>query len=266
MSTFVKVIQSFLRVFGLRLTYAMTPQRADMLRDEEHRKRLRWLRQMGVKTIVDVGANTGQFSRFMHAFIPEAQIYAFEPLPDCYKELLNHFTGNPKFKAFNVAVGNQSGEVTVFRNDFTPSSSLLPMAELHKENFPQTRREQAQILPIARLDDLLNDFPLERPLLLKLDVQGFEREVILGASKILQQADVVVTELSVEFLYEGQPLFDEIYNLLLAAGFQYQGNFDQLCSPVDGRVLQMDGIFRRRSSMAGASPVSAEASTGDRGV
>jgi hypothetical protein len=86
---------------------------------------------------------------------------------------------------------------------------------------------------------------LRDPLLLKLDVQGFEDKVIIGGEDVVARAKIIIIEVSFLPLYEGAPLFDDIYQILKTRGFTYNGNFDQLLSPEDGRPLQADAIFSR---------------------
>jgi FkbM family methyltransferase len=205
----------------------------------------RWLRDLGVRTALDIGANTGQFARELRALYPSAMVYSFEPLPDCFAELTHAFRGDPRFRAFNVALGDAPGEVTMHRSAYAPSSSLLAMGEGHKRAFPHTAKEQPQTVRVERLDDLAEGLTLEDPLLVKMDVQGFEDRVLAGGRAVLSRAAVVLTELSVEPLYEGQVLFDGLYRALVELGFRYRGNLNQLHSPEDGRVLQVDGIFTR---------------------
>ena len=63
---------------------------------------------------------------------------------------------------------------------------------------------------------------------------------------MVARAKIMIIEVSFQPLYEGGPLFDDVYRLLKAYGFTYNGNFEQLCSPKDGRVLQADAIFCRQ--------------------
>ncbi len=200
---------------------------------------------MKLETILDIGANTGQFAKSMHELFPEATLYSFEPLKDCYEELLVQFKNVPQFQAFNVALGDETGVVEMHRSEYSPSSSLLSMNDLHKTSFPYTKKEILQKVDLVCLDDIASRLELRKPMLVKLDVQGYEDKVISGGKSVIGQADIVITELSVEQLYDGQPLFDEIYKTMTSMGFQYRGNYDQLCSPDDGRVLQVDGIFTK---------------------
>jgi FkbM family methyltransferase len=233
------IIQNLLRPFNVRIQ--QLPTKEEVI--EEERKKNQWLRDLNIKTIIDIGANTGQLALELSKIFPEAYIYSFEPLEDCYKELLSLFKGHTRFQAFNMALGNENGEIEIHRNKFSPSTSLLPMTELHKESFPYTKDELIERVEIKKLDDVINDINLKHPLLIKLDVQGFEDKVIQGGKSTFSKADIIIIELSVEVLYEGQKLFDEIYETLKDLGFQYRGNYGQLNHPNDGRVLQMDGIF-----------------------
>jgi len=239
-----KLIHHSLSLFNLQLYRMPTAEELKQIAEAERRRTL-WLRNMNIETILDIGANTGQFAKSMHELFPKARLYSFEPLKDCYDELLVQFKNVPQFQAFNVALGDETGLVEIHRSEYSPSSSLLPMKELHKTCFPYTKEEIIQKINIVRLDDIADSLNLRKPMLVKLDVQGYEDKVISGGKSVIGQADIVITELSVEQLYDGQPLFDEIYKTMTSMGFQYRGNYEQLCSPDDGRVLQVDGIFTR---------------------
>jgi hypothetical protein len=74
-------------------------------------------------------------------------------------------------------------------------------------------------------------------------VQGYEAKVIAGGEDVVACAKIIIVEVSFQRLYEGGPLFDDIYRILKDRGFNYAGNFEQLYSPKNGRVLQADAIF-----------------------
>lgn len=205
----------------------------------------RWLRRLNFATVLDIGANTGQFADDARKLSAAAMIYSFEPLRECFDLLRDGHAADPRFKAFHMALGDEAGEVVMHKNEYSQSSSLLPMAELHKSAFPQTRNVAPEKVRVACLDVIAAELNLQRPLLVKIDVQGFEAKVIAGAKKTLELADVLIVETSVEPLYEGQSLFDDVYRMLFHLGFRYRGNYNQLLSPYDGRVLQADAFFTR---------------------
>ena len=206
-----------------------------------------WLVNADIKTIIDVGANTGQFARAIHEVLPEAYIYSFEPLSDCFKELKAAMRNVKKFQAINTALAATNGEQVFYRSAWSPSSSLLPMNQLHKENFPFTAEESKETVAVRRLDDYITDLSIEDEVLLKLDVQGYEDKVLDGGKCLLQRTKVVIVETSMVPLYEGQPLFRDIFTILDQRGFRYNGALSQANSPRDASILYADSVFIRET-------------------
>jgi FkbM family methyltransferase len=205
-----------------------------------------WLECQNIQTIIDIGANEGQFAKKIHKILPKAKVYSFEPLNDCYCKLvsnLKHISGS---RAFNFALGDvDDNNVEMRRSIFSPSSSLLKMAKLHKEEFPYTDGEMLEKISIRRLDGIANELDMEDNILVKIDVQGFEEKVITGGTKTISMSTVVIIESSIEQLYEGQSSVDRIVDIMRKMGFAFKGCWDQLKSPIDGRVLSCDLIFMR---------------------
>jgi FkbM family methyltransferase len=206
----------------------------------------KWLQEFGIKTVLDVGANVGLFTEMVSKILPQASIYAFEPLTECY-EKLNKLTDQiKKLKCFNVALGSENMEAVINKNMFTASSSLLKMRSLHKETFPYTAIESEEKIQVVTFESLINEIQLEEKVLLKLDVQGYEIEVLRGMKSVLNNIDLIIAETSFVELYQGQPLFNEVYDFLRNKGFEYYGNFDQMTDPKAGSVLQADAIFAKK--------------------
>lgn len=210
-------------------------------------KKRQWIRDANFKTILDIGANQGYFAKEMRALLPNAQIHCFEPLPDCFKALVQHTQTDHFIAVHNIGFGEHNEQRFMYQNSYSPSSSLLEIADLHIRNFPQTQHTFQTQVEIRRLDDYLKDVELPMPLFVKIDVQGFEDKVILGGKNILQKADAILVELSFVPLYHHQPLFHDIYELLIDLGFEFRGAFHQLFDAKNGNVLQMDGIFIKKS-------------------
>jgi len=211
--------------------------------EPEKEDRFKWMRNLNIRTVLDIGANTGQFAGEIHAIAPEAAIYSFEPLRDCYDLLVEKMSAVPKFRAFDCALGSEASEIDMHRSEFPPSSSILRMGALHKRAFPFTSKEVLEKVAIKRLDDVTGDLDLAENILIKIDVQGFEDRVIAGGPKTIQIAKLLIVETSFESLYDDQPLFDTIYETVKRMGFAYHGNFSQLSNPIDGNILQADAIF-----------------------
>jgi FkbM family methyltransferase len=209
-----------------------------------------WLLNANVKTIFDIGANTGQFASLIHEVLPDAFIYSFEPLEDCYQKLKTKERKIANFRAFNIALGDTDGEIEFHRNEFSASSSILPMADLHKQNYPFTDKEYLSKVKVARLDDIAKDLVIEGDLLIKMDVQGYEDKVIQGGRSLINRAKILLIETSFNPLYLGQPLFRDIYECLVD-DFNYMGSLyqSQTISIIDGSILQEDSIFMRKPNI-----------------
>jgi len=205
-----------------------------------------WVKQLALKTVIDVGANLGQFSTKMRKLLPNVVIYAFEPLPDCFKELQVAFAGDSCFHAFNVGLGDAAGQSNFMRNQSCASSSFLKITPAHTDAFPFTANTSSVIVKMERLDDMAKGMDLMAPFMLKIDVQGFEDRVLRGGGVTARKAKVVLLETSFLRLYEQQPLFDDIYMLLKGWGFAYQGSFEQLRDPGTGWTVQEDSVFVRQ--------------------
>lgn len=207
-----------------------------------------WLAEAGIGTVLDIGANVGQFASQIHKALPQALIYSFEPLAECYAQLIENMGHVDGFRAFNFALGCEDGQTQIYHNDFSASSSLLPMEELHKGAFPFSVNARPEPIEIRKLDDLVPQLDIVDNLLVKIDVQGTEDRVIKGGAATLSRASILVVETSFEPLYEGQPLFAAIFDLLREMDFVYMGPEEVIKDPRSGRVLQSDSIFIRRNA------------------
>ena len=204
-----------------------------------------YVASLGIRTVIDVGAHTGEFARMIKTILPEAAIYSFEPLKAEFQSLQQQMQNGAAFMAFNYAVGDRNETVEIHRSSYAQSSSLLPMAQLHKDAFPVSAGQTTEMVEVKRLDDVLRDFELKSEILIKIDVQGYEDKVIAGAPETIDKTKAIIVEVSFRELYEGQPLFETIFEILSGKGFKYMGNLYQLLSPVDGAPLQADALFVR---------------------
>jgi len=205
------------------------------------------LRRMGIIpcTILDIGANVGVFTKTAHFVFPESDIHAFEPLGECYDELCRLKNQIANLTCHNIALGAESKETIIHHNAYHYSSSLLEMEDTHKEMFPFTSRETPETVRVEKLDSVLEATSIRRPILIKIDVQGFEKQVLEGARKTLEYIDYMICELSFVELYRGQPLFREMYHYLDELGFKFKGQVGELRDPKSNQILQIDALFTK---------------------
>ncbi len=195
--------------------------------------------------IIDVGANSGQFSKVANAFYPDAKIDAFEPLPDLFPKMAKKFTANKNITVHNLALGNENGQIKFNQNDYGHISSIL---EINSENihYPKQSNSIPQIdVEIKTLDSFLSDKELPSLTLLKLDVQGYELEVLKGASGSIKKIDYVIIEANLEQLYTNQPSFTEMNNYLNNIGFELQGMLDFNLG-FKNKYIEIDLLFKNK--------------------
>ncbi len=203
-------------------------------------------------TIIDVGANQGQFAIASNKRFPTATVISFEPLPELYDKFRRHVGHNEKIIIHNVALGNEKGVIDFYRNEHSHASSALIISERQKIEFPETSKTTKVQVQVNRLDDILAEKGLVGPILLKLDVQGYEKRVLEGATSLLPHIDYIVFETSFISMYEGEPLFDEMHTFLKSSGFE-------LLAPVgllegdNSIILQIDFLYRNGSKESGTA-------------
>ncbi len=237
----MKSVKSILHSLFKKTGYSIQPYYT--LQENVNMGKYKWLEEYKIKTLLDVGANIGEFSTLLKQILPDLKIYCFEPLEDCFLQLQLIKEKYSNIKLFKIGLGEINEEKIINHNEFAPSSSLLKATSISINAFPYTSKSVEEKIKICTLDSLQDEIIFEKNILLKIDVQGYEKQVLLGAKTVLPKIAVIIIELSIEELYEDQPLFDEIYNYLKENSFRYVGNYDQMFDPRNGKVLQVDSIF-----------------------
>jgi len=210
--------------------------------------RLLGVSQLAIATVIDIGANKGQFAKKMRHKFPQSQILAFEPIPDAY-HVLKHWgdrQGN-QVKVFNLALGEKPDILEINSHVlFSASSSLLPTTKLCENLYPMVKEQEKIKIKQSTLDHEISQLghPLPSNLLVKIDVQGYEDRVIKGGKQTLAQAKACILEVSLDGLYQGQCQFRDIFYLLDDLGLRYAGNVDQVIAK-DGHVRYLNALFLR---------------------
>jgi len=203
------------------------------------------LKRQGIipKTIIDVGANVGQFTVACTKIFPGVSIHSFEPLPGCVQQMQRNVVGLDGVRVYPLALGEASGEVMMHVNSHSHSSSILALGERHRRAFPNAREIGDIKVKISTLDLEMKPMSFERPVLLKLDVQGYEPQVLEGAIETLKRVDYVLLEASFRPMYKGEKTFMDIARTMESYGFQFLRPVDWLSGPRSGEILQIDALF-----------------------
>jgi FkbM family methyltransferase len=201
----------------------------------------------GVDTVLDIGANTGQFGRQLRRAGYRDRIHSVEPLADAFAQLQRAAGRDRRWTVERAAVSDAAGTLTMNVSQNSVSSSVLPILERSVAAAPQTRYVATEPVPATTVDDLVAEHRLvpDRTLL-KVDVQGYEQAVLAGAAKTLERFAAIRTEMSLVALYEGQVLMPELVEALTGRGFELWFLEPGFSEPGTRRLLQLDGVFLRR--------------------
>lgn len=209
------------------------------------------IRMLKIGTLIDVGANVGQFTLLCKTLHPNVHVHAFEPLSAMADRFASLFADDGTITLHRMAAGERADRAQINVSGRPDSSSLLPIAALQDELFPGTATASTETVRVVRVDDVLAPADLAGPTLVKLDVQGFELAALKGMPRLLAAADYAYVEVSYKELYEGQPLASEIVSWLAVQNYQLAGTFNPSMLP-SGEAVQADMLFVRNGAPTNA--------------
>lgn len=198
-----------------------------------------------LQTVVDIGANRGQFALAVRQYSPLARVYSFEPLPDPTKTFRSIFSADDLVRINQAAIGPVSEQRELHISARDDSSSLFPIDGLQTKIFPGTSEVSTIEVHVGPLDSFLAASDIISPALLKLDVQGFEYEALCGCESLLSLFDIVYCECSFVELYSGQKLASDVIEWLLSNGFDLKGMFHAHYDDA-GQAIQADFLFHSK--------------------
>jgi len=202
--------------------------------------------------ILDVGANEGQSVHRFKRLFPECELHAFEPSPSTFQKLkLN--TLNFANVVYNQAgVGSKTGILSLRENEYSDMSSFLEPSESCWGNIVNTTR-----VPVVTLDSYCESKKINEISILKTDTQGFDYEVLVGATNLIQfsRVHIVLTEMIFSDMYKNSKPFGEYYSFLKESGYKLVGFYgfgrqDGLASWCDGLFVNPDFAPKLSRSMA----------------
>jgi len=208
-------------------------------------RRQKMLAARGVDLVLDVGAADGGYGRILRQWGYAGRIVSFEPLANSYAELSRNIANDSTWVARNHALGDEAGAAQINVASNSTSSSLLPMQDSHRDAEPSVDIIGQETIRVERLDDVASEIiGPDDTVYLKIDTQGFERQVLSGGAATLTRSVGLQLELSFVSLYEGGMLANEAISMAYDAGFHLEVIEQGWASPT-GQMLQADGIFFR---------------------
>ena len=204
-----------------------------------------FLASRNVDLVLDVGANTGQFAQRLRHFGYRGEIVSFEPLTTAYNVLKRASDRDPRWVARNVALGAASEERILNVSEYTAFSSLLKNTDYAEKFDSGARVVRTESVRVEPLDGLGLDLAGRRSFL-KIDTQGFEREVLEGARSVIGQLQGVLMELPIRPLYEGVWSVSQAIDYMLALGFVIAQIAPVNVDPYDPvSAVEIDCLFKR---------------------
>jgi FkbM family methyltransferase len=198
-----------------------------------------------LSTIVDVGANQGQFAGAAAWWFPNCRIISFEPSPRMLPILRKNTKRLSNIELVAKALGDREGELEFFENAHSHASSALVVNETQVKLYGKTANFKKIMVPVTTLDGFMADRATPGPILLKLDIQGFEKRALQGGRKFLQCVDFLLFECSFRALYCDEPLFAELYAYADELGFQLVAPVGLLADE-NNVILQADLLWSRK--------------------
>ena len=156
------------------------------------------------ETIIDIGSNKGQFILLMEKLFPNKTVYSFEPIREMINKQKKFFEYKKNIIFHNLALGSSITSKDFLITNRMDSSSFLKIAQDNNESKNYLIKEKRNI-KVSTLDEILIDKKIARPIFIKMDVQGYELEVLKGSNNLLKIADYLLLEVSENEMYQNQP-------------------------------------------------------------
>lgn len=209
-------------------------------------RRVSMLRADGITVLFDVGANEGQYAEALRQAGWSGRIVSFEPQAAPFGALRARAAEDSGWQARKLALGSTARTLQLNVSASSMSSSFLPMHANHERLVPNTQYVATEETECLSLDDVFDDYAAaDDRVAVKLDVQGFEAEVLEGAARSLPKITWLEVELNLIDLYVGQPRAAAIIDRLASNGLHLVGMDAEHIEPTTGRTSWANATFRR---------------------
>lgn len=207
---------------------------------------------LNVKWILDIGANVGDVTLAALDTYPECNVICIEPVKRTFSTLsenLKYFS--KRVHLYNIALSDHSGNEEINLMTFDGANSILPQSEFHKHFNPHVKELDKETIILETLDDFSSKFPAQKIDIMKIDVEGYELNVLKGGKKFIENnVDTIIIEIALmrDESWKNQSIF-EIFNILNEMGFRLVNVMDLCHAPDDVLLVQMDCVFRNKTNL-----------------
>jgi FkbM family methyltransferase len=196
--------------------------------------------------LCDIGAHMGDWSFVMHRLNPQLEsVVMFEPQAKLISHLHAPRLDGLTKKVYQCALSNEEDQQIL--KGGTASASLFEASNNQNHFFPGSTNQESELVEVKVLDDVYKADGLEYPDLIKIDVQGYELNVLKGGKNVLAHARYLVIELSLRDFYQGQPPLWELWRFLDEEQYVMVDHGYELRSPTSPfELLQFDAVFMNK--------------------
>jgi len=204
-----------------------------------------------ISIIFDIGANHGVVSINAYKAFPNAKIYSFEPVSTTFADLKKN-TSQYRDRIFLYQLGffTESKKMPIHITSFNGANSIIDQSRDHKNvhSLVDLKEIGEEIIEVRTLDSFVQSHGIDKIDIMKIDVEGVEKEVLLGGIETLKKVDIILIELSFLQRNRESPYWIEICQLLYDTGFDLITIYDVAKYVEDGQeyIAQMDAVFRRQ--------------------
>ena len=203
-------------------------------------------KKYGINLVFDIGANNGQYAKDILDTGYRGEIVSFEPMKAVHEKL---FRASKKIENWHVpesmALGQSEGELEINVTQNLVSSTFLSIAEAHISGEPKSKIVRKERVKVRTLNQIaLSYLSSDSKIFIKMDVQGFEEDVIKGGENIFNKALGVEMEVSLVPLYNEKIwLLSEVLAYMTEKGFTLKSISPAFTDAVTGEMLQCNAIF-----------------------
>lgn len=205
-----------------------------------------FLKKFNVNIVIDVGANEGQYAMRIRNDGYTGHILSFEPNSLAFKRLLKNASTDNKWKCHNFALGDKEQTAILNLTELDVYSSLLPITSDLESLDHRANVVKKEPVVVKTIDGIWDIIDLQSgPIFLKIDTQGYEKEVLSGAKGNIHNFIGIQVEMSLHRTYSGQPQIEEMIPFMYQQGFELFAIWDGFSDPRSGQILEVDGLFFR---------------------
>lgn len=207
-------------------------------------RRTKIMSHYGIDLLLDVGANIGQYGVLTRMIKYKGRIVSFEPLNDAFEKLKQASNSDSNWTINHFALGDVATKSTINIAGNSGSSSILKMEDKHVETLPESEYIGTQEIEIKTLNEVFPSFYQNgNKVMLKIDTQGYEKNVLEGADQVLDKISLIQLEMSLVSLYQDEILFTEMVQYMEGKGFILVALENGFSDSKTGQLFQVDGVF-----------------------